>query len=128
MWVNPFLLVKFPQLFYQSSRFPRFLRLACRFSCQIRICKSSRTTLEIGIAPEKSKLHPKQIAVLEKSQDPNINVMVLYGSTGCGKTNLGAEVVKIWMAQHFENNQIKVQKELNQDVSTVFPHIRPSLD
>ena len=59
---------------------------------------------EIGIASEKSKLHKKQIEVLEKAQDQNINVMVLYGGTGCGKTVLAAEVVKIWMAQHFENN------------------------
>ena len=59
---------------------------------------------EIGIASEKSKLHPTQIEVLKKAQDPNVNVMVLYGGTGSGKTVLGAEVVKIWMAQHFENN------------------------
>ena len=59
---------------------------------------------EIGIAPEKSRLHPKQIEVLEKAQDPKVNVMVLYGGTGSGKTVLGAEVVKIWMAKHFENN------------------------
>jgi chromosomal replication initiation ATPase DnaA len=59
---------------------------------------------EIGIAPEKSFLHPKQIEVLKKAQDPKVNVMVLYGGTGSGKTNLAAEVVKIWMAQHFANN------------------------
>ena len=59
---------------------------------------------EIGIAPEKAKLHPKQIQVLKKAQDPKVNVMVLYGGTGSGKTNLAAEVVKIWMAQHFANN------------------------
>ena len=59
---------------------------------------------EIGIAPEKSFLHPKQIEVLKKAQDPKIKVMVLYGGTGCGKTVLAAEVVKVWMAQHFENN------------------------
>ena len=63
---------------------------------------------EIGIAPEKSKLHPEQFKVLEKAQDPKINVIVLCGGTGCGKTNLGCEVVKIWMAiwmaQDFANN------------------------
>lgn len=59
---------------------------------------------EIGIATEKSKLHPKQIEVLEKAQDPKVNVIVLYGGTGSGKTNLAADVVKIWMAQHFANN------------------------
>ena len=59
---------------------------------------------EIGIASEKSFLHPKQIEVLKKAQDPKVNVMVLYGGTGSGKTNLAAEVVKIWMAQHFANN------------------------
>ena len=59
---------------------------------------------EIGIAPEKAKLHLKQMEVLKKAQDPKVNVMVLYGGTGSGKTNLAAEVVKIWMAQHFANN------------------------
>ena len=72
---------------------------------------------EIGIAPEKAKLHLKQMEVLKKAQDPKVNVVVLYGGTGCGKTIVGAEVVKIWMAQHFENSQFKVQKQLNQDVS-----------
>ena len=59
---------------------------------------------EIGIAPENSKLHDKQIEVLKKAQDQKVKVMVLYGGTGSGKTVLGAEVVKIWMAKHFENN------------------------
>jgi Flp pilus assembly CpaF family ATPase len=53
---------------------------------------------EIGI--EKAKLHKEQIKVLEKAQDTEVNVMVLYGGTGSGKTVLAAEVVKIWMAEH----------------------------
>ena len=39
---------------------------------------------EIGIAPEKAKLHHKQIQVLKKAQDPKINNIVLYGGTGSG--------------------------------------------
>ena len=60
---------------------------------------------KIGIEPEKAKLHLKQMEVLKKAQDPKVNVIVLYGGTGCGKTIVGAEVLKIWMAQHFENNR-----------------------
>ena len=58
----------------------------------------------IGIAPDKAKLHPKQYEVLKKAQDPKVNVMVLYGGTGSGKTVLASEIVKIWMAEHFEND------------------------
>ena len=57
---------------------------------------------KIGI--DKAKLHPKQYEVLKKAQDPKVNVMVLYGGTGSGKTVLAAEIVKIWMAEHFEND------------------------
>ena len=59
---------------------------------------------EIGIAPDKAKLHPDQVEVFKKAKDPKNNVLVLYGGTGCGKTVLAAEVVKIWMAEHFEND------------------------
>jgi len=57
---------------------------------------------KIGI--DKAKLHPKQYEVLKKAQDPKVNVMVLYGGTGSGKTVLASEIVKIWMAEHFEND------------------------
>ena len=57
---------------------------------------------KIGI--NKAKLHPKQYEVLKKAQDPKVNVMVLYGGTGSGKTVLASEIVKIWMAEHFEND------------------------
>ena len=58
---------------------------------------------EIGIASERSKLHPKQKEVLKSAQDPKWKVITLAGGTGSGKTILAAEVVKIWMAQHFED-------------------------
>ena len=58
---------------------------------------------EIGITSERSKLHPKQKEVLEIAQNRKVKVMTLSGRTGSGKTILAAEVVKIWMAQHFED-------------------------
>jgi hypothetical protein len=52
----------------------------------------------IGI--KDAELDSYQVEVLEKAQDKNIKDVILMGGTGSGKTILGAEVVKIWMAQH----------------------------
>ena len=53
---------------------------------------------KIGI--KDAKLNSDQIDVLKKAQDSNIKDIILTGGTGSGKTIIGAEVIKIWMAQH----------------------------
>ena len=51
----------------------------------------------IGI--KDAKIDSDQVEVLKKAQDPKIKDIILTGGTGSGKTIIGAEVVKIWMAQ-----------------------------
>ena len=58
---------------------------------------------DIGIASENAKLHPEQKEVLDIAQDPNLKILTLAGGTGSGKTILAAETVKIWAAQHLED-------------------------
>ena len=53
---------------------------------------------KIGI--KDAKLNSDQVAVLKKAQDSKIKDIILTGGTGSGKTIIGAEVIKIWMAQH----------------------------
>ena len=53
---------------------------------------------KIGI--KDAKLNSDQVDVLKKAQDSKIKDIVLTGGTGSGKTIIGAEVIKIWMAQH----------------------------
>ena len=53
---------------------------------------------KIGI--KDAKLNSDQIDVLKKAQDSKIKDIILTGGTGSGKTIIGAEVIKIWMAQH----------------------------
>ena len=53
-----------------------------------------------NIEIEDAELDSDQVEVLKKAQDPNIKDIILTGGTGSGKTIIGAEVVKIWMAQH----------------------------
>ena len=52
---------------------------------------------KIGI--KDAKIDSDQLEVLEKAQDPKIKDIILTGGTGSGKTIIGAEVVKIWMAR-----------------------------
>ena len=63
----------------------------------------SRMILEAemrNIGIKDSKIDSDQLKVLEKAQDPKVKDIILTGGTGSGKTIIGAEVVKIWMAQH----------------------------
>jgi Tfp pilus assembly pilus retraction ATPase PilT len=53
---------------------------------------------KIGI--KDAKLNSDQVAVLKKALDSKIKDIILTGGTGSGKTIIGAEVIKIWMAQH----------------------------
>ena len=53
---------------------------------------------KIGI--KDAKLNSDQLDVLKKAQDSKIKDIILTGGTGSGKTIIGAEVIKIWMAQH----------------------------
>ena len=53
---------------------------------------------KIGI--KDAKIDSDQVEVLKKAQNPKIKDIILTGGTGSGKTIIGAEVVKIWMAQH----------------------------
>ena len=48
-------------------------------------------------------MHPEQKEVLKSAQDPNVKILTLAGGTGSGKTILAAETVKIWAAQHLED-------------------------
>ena len=53
-----------------------------------------------NIRIKDAKIDSDQFKVLEKAQDKNIKDIFLTGGFGSGKTIIGAEVVKIWMAQH----------------------------
>ena len=60
---------------------------------------------KIGI--KDANLDSDQVEVLKKAQDPKIKDIILTGGTGSGKTILGAEVVKIWMAQHENETSVR---------------------
>ena len=61
---------------------------------------------KIGI--EDAKLDEDQIEVLKTvAQNPKIKDIILTGGTGSGKTIMGSEVVKIWMAQHENETSVR---------------------
>ena len=100
---------------YVSGQKPDMLIMAWCYSanCDVSMVlrtngEFSRLVLEaemrdIGISTGRANLHQKQIEVLKKAQISGVKTMVLTGNTGSGKTDLAAEVTKIWMAEHIEN-------------------------
>ena len=101
---------------YVSDQKPNMLIMAWCYSanCDVSMVlrtngEFSRLVLEaemrdIGISTGRANLHQKQIEVLKKAQISGVKTMVLTGNTGSGKTDLAAEVTKIWMAEHMENS------------------------
>ena len=70
-----------------------------------------------NIEIEDAELDSDQVEVLKKAEDPTIKDIILTGGTGSGKTIIGAEVVKIWMARQ-ANNGLAATPNLITDVST----------
>ena len=103
---------------YVVKQNPNMLVIAWCYSTHGDVCMAlrrnaemSRMVLEaemrhIGISSAKSILHPKQKEVLKIAQDPKLKVLALSGGLGSGKTVLAVETVKIWMAQHFEEQSL----------------------
>ena len=89
---------------------PDLLILAWCFSTNGDVCMALRSNAELSrmivqgemrkIGIKDAEIDSDQFKVLEKAQDPDIKDIILTGGTGSGKTIIGAEVVKIWMAQH----------------------------
>jgi len=69
---------------------------------------------KIGI--KDAKIDEDQIEVLKKAQNPKIKDIILTGGTGSGKTIIGAEVVKIWIAQHETLASEQTQEQGKPDV------------
>merc|ERR1712004_320354 len=59
------------------------------------------------------KLNSGQIEALQKAQDPKTKAIVLVGPTGSGKTNVGVEITKTWMAQSESANVYVITDGMN---------------
>ena len=53
---------------------------------------------EIGIASDKATLSKEQKEALELATDDKVRTIALVGPLGSGKTIVGSEIIKIWMA------------------------------
>ena len=89
---------------------PDLVVLAWCFSTNGDVCMDMRRNAILSrmiveaemrnIEIEDAELDSDQVEVLKKAEDPTIKDIILTGGTGSGKTIIGAEVVKIWMARH----------------------------
>ena len=88
---------------------PDLLVLAWCFSTNGDVCMALRSNAILSrmiveadmrrIGIKNAKIDSDHVEVLKKAQDPNIKDIILTGGPGSGKSIIGAEVVKIWMAQ-----------------------------
>ena len=95
---------------FVNEKNPDLLIIAWCYSTNGDVCMELRSNAVLSrmiveaemrkIGIKDAKLNSDQVDVLKKAQDSKIKDIILTGGTGSGKTIIGAEVIKIWMAQH----------------------------
>ena len=95
---------------FVDEKEPDLLIIAWCYSTNGGVCMALRSNAILSrmiveaemrnIGIKDAKIDSDQVEVLKKAQNPKIKDIILTGGTGSGKTIIGAEVVKIWMAQH----------------------------
>ena len=95
---------------FVNDKNPDLLIIAWCYSTNGDVCMELRSNAVLSrmiveaemrkIGIKDAKLNSDQVDVLKKAQDSKIKDIILTGGTGSGKTIIGAEVIKIWMAQH----------------------------
>ena len=108
---------------FVNEKNPDLLIIAWCYSTNGDVCMELRSNAVLSrmiveaemrkIGIKDAKLNSDQVDVLKKAQDSKIKDIILTGGTGSGKTIIGAEVIKIWMAQH--KNKILVSAILKQE-------------